>query len=1434
MLLMHSGHGQHDLLRLHIRMCMGEGSQQLLMLFEKELKSTDLDDFQLQSIITEALACANNSQSNALVACKAVETLRSRVLSRTSFQVESTSTSTRLHITCLLLSWPGSQDEVGGTRLAPRVMWVQAGVQELDKLCSLIDAWGLGYKHDEGDAKIGAEDASCNSLLLWITQAAMHVALIAQGSDAWSDACQAYLCCMQIAQLACSHLACPNTGFHSSMQNLVALSASSAASILVQRCKTSKNISSHNLSLSAHFLKSLLLNPTSSHKSCIHDSSQQEERSVVSFPDMLLIIKELIQICEKMAVVDQGLYHSNHQLNSYPALHTDLRGDMQKYLSIMRFYVSTYQRDEGGQIQSLQALLECPGLKQQELLDLADLCLEEEAWRNVPMACAILGFLLRTALQSELVECTVTAQAVRTLYQLSRSEAIKVKVLEKALCILERRRGMSIESENSDRRVEERSDFSIAEVQWLSYECHNQAVTLKAEGEKLKGSCSSEREAMIAAYLDLSSKFDQYLNEVGTYGLQNQESVFSKSDYVQRLTKVMEPCTVYKHSLRRELGLLTREAYFREVHFTLEFGRKLRLEHVLEGHAGCVNRLAWNDVGTKLASGSDDKKILLWSFPDSKRPPLIVSTQHRANIFGVQFLPCCNDTKLVSVAMDHTVQLHELDREEVEAWRSTSSGIDYTNPSRGQLGRTATQTASKSYYCHTNRVKDVRIEPMNPHNFWSAGEDGMVRQFDTRIQTAIGFEAPNVLLSVVDKKGEAVELKSLDICKGNPNLLAVGCGDPLVRVYDRRMLSPVSPPSRSLGDGIGKPIAAVAPAHLICASSGQTRFSTAHSTYVNFSSRGDRLVCTYNGDHAYTFDMTSAISNQSPSACLRPPCTTNAFKKEAATKLRHLKRGLLYDIACSGSTSVLPLSRVVESPGRSNALQGDGYNGSTRSSNTSTSYHHLPEAAERARRLGNRAIFDEDWPAAVQALNEAVQLAPWCLGLYAKRAEAYLGRGWRGDALYALQDCEAALCEDQRSSAGAHLRRIKALKALNQLQCAKKAVDLYSHLFHERIHAEEFLKLRESLEHSLRQREKYREQWLKQKMENLRRKREAVNSMNEGRSTPRPPAAASASPASSPPVGTSHATQADIHSFLASAAAARSTVFEHEARLQASQSTSSALGVDVTLGDVVTTSEAEHGQQEFGPEASSVTTAPVFGTDEARSAWDEDSGGEDDIRNDVWEDGGDSDEDDPDREVLLRYYHDLIASHLQTSAPGSSATGSSTMADSTAGLYLALHGAVLQRFIGHCNMNTDIKESVFVGRGDKVVACGSDDGRVYLYCSETGQLLSTLKADEDVVNCVQPHPQCAVLATSGIESVVRLWSPDLQQEEQDAEDISEVIASNQTRSQVGPSRLRAAHLRALADSPHLYNLLLSQLYGNTDDSSEEGGQERADVSCRVN
>lgn len=56
---------------------------------------------------------------------------------------------------------------------------------------------------------------------------------------------------------------------------------------------------------------------------------------------------------------------------------------------------------------------------------------------------------------------------------------------------------------------------------------------------------------------------------------------------------------------------------------------------------------------------------------------------------------------------------------------------------------------------------------------------------------------------------------------------------------------------------------------------------------------------------------------------------------------------------------------------------------------------------------------------------------------------------------------------------------------------------------------------------------------------------------------------------------------------------------------------------------------------------------------------------------------------------------------------------------------------------GHANVQTDIKEAIFMGSQDDLVAAGSDDGSVFIYDAVTGQVVTFLQADEDVANCVQ-------------------------------------------------------------------------------------------------
>ena len=71
----------------------------------------------------------------------------------------------------------------------------------------------------------------------------------------------------------------------------------------------------------------------------------------------------------------------------------------------------------------------------------------------------------------------------------------------------------------------------------------------------------------------------------------------------------------------------------------------------------------------------------------------------------------------------------------------------------------------------------------------------------------------------------------------------------------------------------------------------------------------------------------------------------------------------------------------------------------------------------------------------------------------------------------------------------------------------------------------------------------------------------------------------------------------------------------------------------------------------------------------------------------------------------------------------------------------------------------------------------------------------------------QPHPHLPVLATSGIETVVRLWSPPRDADEsaaaavgapgQEDSSLGGLVARNQERMREGPQLLRGVNPRIL-------------------------------------
>jgi hypothetical protein len=98
-------------------------------------------------------------------------------------------------------------------------------------------------------------------------------------------------------------------------------------------------------------------------------------------------------------------------------------------------------------------------------------------------------------------------------------------------------------------------------------------------------------------------------------------------------------------------------------------------------------------------------QVMLWNFSRPDDPPRCVHTRHDLNIFGVQFLPGSNSSKIVTGAYDRSVQLHDLGRSLTSA----------PGPFRKAGRRPAYERVE---YCHTtvfnNHSESVKVRRPSP------------------------------------------------------------------------------------------------------------------------------------------------------------------------------------------------------------------------------------------------------------------------------------------------------------------------------------------------------------------------------------------------------------------------------------------------------------------------------------------------------------------------------------------------------------------------------------------------------------------------------------------------------------------------------------------------------------------------------------------------
>ncbi len=182
----------------------------------------------------------------------------------------------------------------------------------------------------------------------------------------------------------------------------------------------------------------------------------------------------------------------------------------------------------------------------------------------------------------------------------------------------------------------------------------------------------------------------------------------------------------------------------------------------LERHSGCINTVNWNDSGTRIVTGSDDRSVVIWS-GETFDPIITVPTGHRNNVFCATFVPGTNDEQILTCAADGCVHLLNVE--------SGERDVLYASP--------------VACYCFRHCM-----DPTNPSQTGLVTvSHGSVMRYDLRAKSAIQVftmleERLLWRLALMPPSGTALAFNPID-----PYMLALGTSTKAVLLYDTRKLS---------------------------------------------------------------------------------------------------------------------------------------------------------------------------------------------------------------------------------------------------------------------------------------------------------------------------------------------------------------------------------------------------------------------------------------------------------------------------------------------------------------------------------------------------------------------------------------------------------------------------------------------------------------------
>jgi len=256
---------------------------------------------------------------------------------------------------------------------------------------------------------------------------------------------------------------------------------------------------------------------------------------------------------------------------------------------------------------------------------------------------------------------------------------------------------------------------------------------------------------------------------------------------------------------------------------TRDMVNRLGMVRELSGHLGCVNCIQWNRNGRLLASGADDKRVIVWDGLAGKMLTKL-KTLHEEKILSLAWLP--GENQLIATgAGDNKVAIINIET-------------------------SVTLTSVNGHSSHNDRVGTMTTSPDSPGVVLSGGDDGMVRQWDLREKWS--QDSANVLVDL--EHG----VTSIAVCPGRSELLAVGARDPYVRLFDVRKITRCQPRQENATDVASEPMVNFIPGHLFGNDIYTPKLISTSS--VAFNSDGTELLCNLNGEQIYLYDKVALFS----------------------------------------------------------------------------------------------------------------------------------------------------------------------------------------------------------------------------------------------------------------------------------------------------------------------------------------------------------------------------------------------------------------------------------------------------------------------------------------------------------------------------------------------------------------------------------------------